>query len=552
MSPLDRFTGPPDTRTAMEDNPTLLVSWWATMFSFVIIVTRICGRYVRIERLFPEDKVMMISVIPLIVRMALVHLVLKWGTNNTKTEGLTEEDIRLRELGSRMVLASRIFYAIFIWTAKLTVCEFLKRLTWMIWRRSIQRFLQFLYYFLVCTLIAVVIATLAECQPFDHYWQVVPDPGPHCRSGYANLITMGACDVITDLLLVAFPIPLILRSHMTAQRKLSLVVLFALSLILVGITCYRVPSVIKHDGSQQYRSLLASLEILAATAVANAVVIGSFVRDRGIKKTKFKKSDGSASVSESMGLSSSRRATISHHQWGSDDDLAGDLGMRLDPKLCSSDHRLPRVAPVAGAYVPPRPHGVSSRWHFPGEQPGPDDEDADDRTSTTGSLDMKVHPHEYLPTNKPPRNPSRKPSRKQSRDSSISPRHLSLVDISSGTSQTFTATATAQQHLQFTQRYPLPPPQSYSPTSPLEEGGVPLQDVGGLLSAPPTQSSAPSRPRRSSPAQWRRPSVHFGDPPDYVSAAAYRPSSDVPVPPIPEGVYEVELRDVGGLLERSS
>lgn len=111
-SPLDRFTGPPDIRTALEDNPTLLVSWWATMFSFVIIVTRICGRYVRIERLFPEDKVMMISVIPLIVRMVLVHLILKWGTNNTKTEGLTEEDIRRRELGSRMVLASRIFYAI--------------------------------------------------------------------------------------------------------------------------------------------------------------------------------------------------------------------------------------------------------------------------------------------------------------------------------------------------------------------------------------------------------------------------------------------------------
>ena len=180
----------------------------------------------------------------------------------------------------------------------------------MIWRRSLRLFLQFLYYFLASTLVAVLIATLAECQPFDHYWQVVPDPGPQCRLGYANLITMGACDVITDILLVAFPIPLIVMSNMPMKRKVSLVVLFALSLILVGITCYRVPSVIQHNGSQQYRTLLASLEILAATAVSNAVVIGSFVRDKGVKKAKYKKAQGSASVSESLDHTTVRRATI--------------------------------------------------------------------------------------------------------------------------------------------------------------------------------------------------------------------------------------------------
>jgi hypothetical protein len=55
---------------------------------------------------------MMASVIPLLIRMALVHVVLLYGTNNTKTAGLTEEEIRQREIGSRLVLAARIFYAI--------------------------------------------------------------------------------------------------------------------------------------------------------------------------------------------------------------------------------------------------------------------------------------------------------------------------------------------------------------------------------------------------------------------------------------------------------
>lgn len=54
---------------------------------------------------------MALSIVPLFARMALVHLVLIWGTNNALTDGMTAENIRHREIGSRLVLASRIFYA---------------------------------------------------------------------------------------------------------------------------------------------------------------------------------------------------------------------------------------------------------------------------------------------------------------------------------------------------------------------------------------------------------------------------------------------------------
>lgn len=76
-----------------------------------IIVVRLAGRYVRTERLFREDKIMALSMLPLLARMGLVHLVLLWGTNNTTTQGLTARDIYYRQIGSRLVLASRIMYA---------------------------------------------------------------------------------------------------------------------------------------------------------------------------------------------------------------------------------------------------------------------------------------------------------------------------------------------------------------------------------------------------------------------------------------------------------
>ncbi|EEQ84180.1 hypothetical protein, variant [Blastomyces dermatitidis ER-3] len=335
----------PDELTRWDVIPTLLVSWWCTGFSLAIIFVRILGRYIRTQVLFPEDWVMLISVIPLLIRMGLVHLVLLYGTNNMIAANISDIQLRRREIGSGLVLGARIFYALFIWTAKYTIAEFLTRLTAQTWRRSFQLMLNFIRFFLVVTFAAVVISTLAECQPFQDYWQVSPMPAPECRQGYAHLVAMGACDAATDILLVAFPIPIIFASTMPTRRKLSLTILFSLSLILVVMTCYRVPAVIERHGNQQYRSLFASLEVLVATAISNAIVIGSFMRDRGVKKQKYQ----IGSVSEASDQKFSRSATITTHQWGSDADLATDVGIRLDTEAEMPTYQEIRPAPLAHA-----------------------------------------------------------------------------------------------------------------------------------------------------------------------------------------------------------
>ncbi|KAJ5774800.1 hypothetical protein N7457_009696 [Penicillium paradoxum] len=514
--------GPPAMQTRDEINPTLIMSWWATIFSLAIIIVRLFGRYVRIERLFPEDKVMMISMIPLVIRMVLVHYVLVLGTNNTTTTELTEQDISNRELGSKLVLAARIFYALFIWTAKVAVCEFLKRVTGLTWRRSTTIFVRFISFFLASTLLAVVIATLAECQPFHHYWQVIPDPGPTCRSGYVNLMTMGTCDVITDLLLVAFPVPIILMAQMPLKRRLGLSILFCLSLILVAITSYRVPSVIQHKGSQQYRSLIASLEILAATAVSNVLVIGSFVRDRGLKKPKYKPTQGSSSVSESMDKSYERRNTVMQHQWGSDSELANGLCIRLDPDIytlpgSSDGTRLTRSAPCRPQSALARTGTLDPSWSFSTTR-----RSDDSRTSETDSLDeMKVSPREYLRTNQSPREFS---------PPSETSRRVSFSDV--GGLLTRTMPQTGARHVR----------SQTSVTSPVETtqrsgSRAFLEDLGIMA-----------------PQAVRSPLSGAG--PLHLSEAAFRSQvRRLSLPPCPSSSEvsldpSVELQDVGGLLSR--
>ena len=107
------YSSPPPLRHFSEAKPTLLVSWWITAFCTVLILLRLAGRYIRVERLFFEDKLCALALVPLYIRIACVHIVLLYGTNNVDLAGvdLSQNNINRHITGSQLVLASRIFYA---------------------------------------------------------------------------------------------------------------------------------------------------------------------------------------------------------------------------------------------------------------------------------------------------------------------------------------------------------------------------------------------------------------------------------------------------------
>ncbi|KAK6352156.1 hypothetical protein TWF730_008988 [Orbilia blumenaviensis] len=158
---------PAPYRTILADNPTLLITWWATGCSLFIILARCFGRYVRTMRLFRDDQWMLLSIIPLLVRLSLAHVVLKYGTNNTQPDLLNEEEIRRREVGSQVVLAARVFFAIYVWIQKFCITEFYQRLTTQFWKGVYDVGLKIVRWGLLATLVASIISTFVECQPFD-------------------------------------------------------------------------------------------------------------------------------------------------------------------------------------------------------------------------------------------------------------------------------------------------------------------------------------------------------------------------------------------------
>ncbi|KAI1363014.1 GPCR protein, PTH11-type [Xylaria arbuscula] len=337
------YSSPPPLHTSDDDKPTLLVCWWITLFCATTIFLRVAGRFIRSEKLFQEDRTVTYAIIPLFVRMGLVHVILLWGTNNAQfTFPLTETERRHKSIASGLVIASRILYAATLWILKLAILDFFKRMTSTFWRRSHDVALNIMHCLLALTFVAILAANLAECRPFNHYYQVLPDPGGQCRQGYVQVITMATSNIMTDLVLVILPVPIILTSAMSPKRKFQLTLLFSLSLAPVATTIYRVIYVFRTHGSQQTRSLVASVELLFATAAANALVLGSFVRDRGTKKIKYR---ADSVAGDSLERTSSRRPTI-HRHWGSDEDLVRDLGLGVNPRYRDEEDSISRLGPA--------------------------------------------------------------------------------------------------------------------------------------------------------------------------------------------------------------
>jgi hypothetical protein len=490
----------------------------------------------------------MLALIPLVVRMAFIHVVLLYGTNNVQTVGVhySETDLEHRSVGARLVLAARIFYAMFIWTSKLTISEFLKRITGRIWRRSYDHALMGIRIFLLLTFIAVVVGTLCECQPFDHYWQVVPDPGPHCRLGYGNLITMGVCDIVTDVLLIAFPIPIILKSGQNWKRKFQLVSLFSLSVILIVVTALRVPKVISKDGRQQYRTVWASAEILASTAVSNTVIIGSFLRDKGTKKNKYR----SHSVSDSIENSSVRRPTATALQnTGSDEDLFRFLGIRV-PEHLKDEPEASRPAPPAAPAAASR-HPSQSKVEDEVEDRDPDQPRSSEQNSSDSDDSLRKPPIVE------PDAPSPVPSSQRAAsfhdvgglldDGSNTPdsRSRSTTLHSNGGpiyAQDFaTSTPSPSQSRRESRAQDIAynPTPSQSRRGSRSHGGV-LGDIGGLLT--PTTSRASSGMDRYSGR--RQSDSHIHPPPRH-----HRPApTGVLGPMLGRKETQLSLQDPGGLL----
>lgn len=219
-------------------------------------------------------------------RIAVVYLYLKFGTANDALNDASyfnRHDLQDVEIGSILSLVARVLVTMSYWLQICLLILFYSHI--MDGIRWVARTIKFAWVAIVGTFIAVVLATLLECQPFHLYWQVQPDPGS-CVKGYYQLLFQCISNIGLDLLLLAISYPILYCTDRTWKQHLRVLVLFILGTFCILITILRCYQVYSNDSAQPTRSLWASIQMVVSTFVANAPMIYG-----DLKVTKRKRSE---------------------------------------------------------------------------------------------------------------------------------------------------------------------------------------------------------------------------------------------------------------------
>ncbi|KAI9798479.1 MAG: hypothetical protein M1833_004745 [Piccolia ochrophora] len=214
------------------------------------------------------------------MRLPLVHTTLMFGTNLTDTaSSLSPQEIYQREVGSKMVLPERLFYATFLWMQKGVLLsiyrDLMKQLPWELLAHRTYATVFFL------TLLMVYITTFTDCSPFANYWRVSPDPDQwKCAKAHVQIVTMGVLNILTDLMLIALPLPVLVRAKLTDFQFYHLLLLFSLGFFVVAVTAARLVQSYDDPTSLTSRYAWFSAETLAATIVCQGPMIYTLLRKK--------------------------------------------------------------------------------------------------------------------------------------------------------------------------------------------------------------------------------------------------------------------------------
>ena len=162
---------------------------------------------------------MAVAVLPLIARAVATAL---WGELHTPNDH-TDAELALSQ---KLIIVSRLGYAAFLWCLKMCIGTFYLRMTAR--ANYMRRSGMFLHCFIAVTFVGVFLSIMLECRPLSLWWHIDHVNPPKCQKGTANLLTMAATNIVTDILLILFPIPLLWRMKLSTAKCVDVV------LVIVG------------------------------------------------------------------------------------------------------------------------------------------------------------------------------------------------------------------------------------------------------------------------------------------------------------------------------
>lgn len=245
------------------------------------IVSRLCQRPLDVSFFL-----VLLSIATVVSRIIVVYYYLLYGTASDALDDegyFNTHNLTKVKVGSILSLIARIIITATCWLQIGLLLLFYSHIMEGI--RWANRMIKFTWIAVGVTFLATVLATFLECRPLKLYWQVDPDPG-NCVKGYIQLNVQCSSNVALDLLLLGISYPILVCKGRTWQQQVRVGALFVLGTFCIIVTSLRLALVYDNGSAQPTRSLWASVQMIAATFVANAPTIYGDLKVRKRKKSR--------------------------------------------------------------------------------------------------------------------------------------------------------------------------------------------------------------------------------------------------------------------------
>ncbi|ODM15892.1 hypothetical protein SI65_08733 [Aspergillus cristatus] len=187
-----------------------------------------------------DDAFAVMAIIFFTLQTAIIYLLGVFGNNiglNTVTAmQVPDSQVPKLELGSKLAFMNWIWYMCYIWCLKgVLLCLYNKltqgtRRQHLVWAASAFCFLTWL----VCILTHICI-----CTPITRNWQIKPYAGDSCTIRGPLYIVIAVMNVISDIIIILIPIPILVKLQVPLHRKAILTAMFSSGIFIMICTILR-------------------------------------------------------------------------------------------------------------------------------------------------------------------------------------------------------------------------------------------------------------------------------------------------------------------------
>lgn len=192
-----------------------------------------------------------------------------------EVDSLSDADVRILEMGSKMEFVTWYTYPGFVWVLKFCILFFYRRLTLGLTK---ERTLNLLFAFCGVTWAALIIAVSSTCRPFSNNWAIRPLPGEECIFRAQNFKALAALNISTDVAILTIPAPMIWHLRIPLWKRVGVTLLLCGGLFVISAAIIRAALTLTGTPSVLNINLWGYRETVIALLAVTAPVLSPLFR----------------------------------------------------------------------------------------------------------------------------------------------------------------------------------------------------------------------------------------------------------------------------------